>query len=156
MADVGIGQTLKGDQRCQLVLMAAKAALIGLVGGAFCGLAILGLPYLLTGNSIAEDLQGFIQMGSLAAVLGAPFGLLAFPICYMTIARGLPFKDVLLYAVPGTIIGEYAYSFAVGTLDLSFLSWMSWTQVYVGGLLGLGVSCFIVRIVNAFRHRVAR
>ena len=137
------------------LLLVAKTCAIGAIGGAFCGFMIIVVETLLSGGSTIDQLGYVAAVGGIAAIFGAPFGVVAFPICYLTFARAVPFKDVLLYAIPFTVGGELLYAASGYRLDL-LPSWGTWVDLYAGGLLGLLVASIVAGLVETYRTRASR
>src|SRR5579863_10417058 len=113
------------------------AAVLGFVGGAFCGAAILSLCGLAgrTQTTGAEHI-GYWHYGLLlvGAMYGAPTGAIAGPISYLLVLRTTGFKRAILPATAGTIIGGFA-----GSLYAPPAGWLT-------GLIGFFIALVIVRL----------
>ena len=123
----------------------ARTSIIGALGGAFCGFAPLFVPYAFSGDHSFGSIIGSAEFGALGAAFGAPFGLVVFPLCYLTLVRFVPMGDVLLYAIPATIVGEIVFGSGVWgwspQVDLVSI-------LYMGGFAGLLITCLILRIAK--------
>jgi len=100
---------------------------LGILGGMFCGAAILSLC-LLSGRSqttgaeypgylehVGDFLLGVMTVG---AMYGGIVGALMGPLGYVTVVRTTGFKRAILPATIGTIVGGYAGSLAAPLLGI--------------------------------------
>jgi hypothetical protein len=89
--------------------MLALSMLLGLLGGAVLGAAILSfsnfIDWLRTGvSSYVELWRADVWLGSL---YGGVFGALAVPIAYLTLIHKIGFRKALLPTATGTLIGGF-------------------------------------------------
>ncbi|HYK52985.1 MAG TPA: hypothetical protein VEV38_05595 [Candidatus Eremiobacteraceae bacterium] len=126
---------------------------VGIIGGAFCGFVIMGLFAL--ANNPPVDATNVFGAGLIGAVFGAPFGLFAFPACYLSICGDVPTLRVAAYAVPATIIGGVLWMVLISSFGAPFENQASsfWLDIYSGGLLGLLIACIALRIASTRSRR---
>lgn len=142
----------------QQVLATLGVCLVGLVGGAISGFVITGMPtpQSVEGKSLVEVLNAVVNEGETGASFGAPFGLVVFPICYLTICRRVPLLRIALWGVPATIVSELLYLSLIPPfvnpstgIPIDFF----WVEIYLGGFVGLLIACILLRLIDDRKRR---
>ena len=133
--------------------------LTGCTGGALSGFVITGLPVpqtLESAGSLVDVLKASLDNGEMGALVGAPFGLVVFPILYLTICRDVPLRLVVSWGIPATIVSEISYLYLTTVFGDPFdglPGGFFWLEIYLGGFLGLLIACIALRMFARGRQR---
>lgn len=108
---------------------------IGIVGGTLCGW-LINLPFwidLKSPDTLAGSLIAVLLTG---AMFGAPFGAVAFPLCYYLFLSKVPLRLALAVTVPSTVVAGWL-TYALFNAGLHVEGFWYLVLYYVPGFLGL-------------------
>ena len=117
----------------------ARAVIVGALGGAISGALIVCIPD-----------HSYSPVALVAAVFGSLFGIIAFPVCYLTLVRDVPMWLIVVCAVPATVAGEIALLLYTSnfTTPVDYF----WFGIFGGGFGGLLLTCVDLRIIYSSKR----
>ena len=112
---------------------------IGIVGGTLCG-CLINLPFWIDLKSIGNLGGSLTAVLMIGAIFGAPFGAVAFPLCYYLFLSKVPLQLALAVTVPSSVVAGWLtfVLFNAGHPRVEGFWYFVW--YYTPGFLGLVLS----------------
>lgn len=124
--------------------------LIGIFGGAFCGIFVVFLPLIANWSQLVGYADFGVQVLRLVfwgVLFGSVFGVLAFPLCYAIFLRNTPPRIYLPVTILATMIVAFLAWLVPGYAALVAqvpAPWGSALEIFGGAFIGLLASSFVL------------